>query len=58
MFFTPFFTAVYILQRLVLEKIYVKTSKVFNFSAVYNQERMSDKVQSELKQGFSQFLLQ
>ena len=37
-FFTPFFTAVYNLERLILETIYVGNSS--KKSAVYNQERV------------------
>ena len=44
-FFTPFFTAVYILQRLVSQTIYVLLNEeILQFlslkSAVYNQERV------------------
>ena len=38
-FFAPFFTAVYILERLELQTIYVLNKEVLK-SAVYNQKRV------------------
>ena len=43
-FFTPFFTAVYIVERLVLQTIYVLDKEILQFldlkSVVYNRERI------------------
>ena len=43
-FFTPFFTAVFIVERLVLQTINVLNKEILQFmglqSAVYNQERV------------------
>ena len=48
--FTPFFTAVYIVERLVFQTIYVLNKEILQFlglkSAVYNQEQFQ--IKSEL----------
>ena len=42
--FTPFFSAVYIVERLILQTIYVLNKEILQFlglkSAVYNQEQL------------------
>ena len=46
-FFTPFFTGVYIVERLVLQTIYVLNKEIFQFlglkSSVNNRERFQIK---------------